>query len=296
MNIGWVADFDFVGGFVGGAEMSDREAYVQGIKRGHEMSLIMVDNANRLSIEDFDLFVISNASKFSLDWMLKNICIKPYIMYLHDYWPLCMYRLFYPMQEKCRKCGSIPTVRQFVMNSALNIFLSPLHLDSWSFAIPEVKDHPYHLHPSPVNTELFKPLPNAKRNPNAGIVVNALEFKGFNNIVKYCSEHPEITFTFVGGLPQDAKLPPNCVAVGFVPPNKMPGMFAQANYYVELPASPQPFNRTVLEAKLMEVPHLVVNDLIGARSYDWFKEPAEAVRKIIKDAVPKWWEQVEKHI
>lgn len=291
-NIVWLADYNFLATLAGGAEMSDREAYLYGLKKGYNMQLINLESVKAISVENTDLFILSNMARFNIQWILKTICVKPYVMYLHDYWPLCKYRLFYPMQEKCKKCKSMDTVKQMLLNSVLNVFLSPLHFKAWCFAIPELKDHPYHLHPSPVDLELFKPLPNVKRNPNAGLIVNAAAFKGVENTVEYCKNHPKITFTFCGSQPP-VKLPPNCAFVGSVPVAKMPSTFAQATYYVELPATPQPFNRTVLEAKLMEVPNLVVNKLIGALSYKWFNTSSENVRKHIKSAVPIWWKKVE---
>jgi hypothetical protein len=171
-----------------------------------------------------------------------------------------------------------------------------LHFDSWCYAIPEIKEHPYHLHPSPVDLELFKPDPIIKRNPNAGLVINAMEFKGAKNTIEYCRQHPEITFTFCGSQPQGVVLPSNCVYVGYVPTPKMPSMFAQASYYVELPDTSQPFNRTVLEARLMEVPHLIVNKNIGVLSYDWFKEDTTTIRKHIQEAAHIWWKKIEEMI
>jgi len=243
--------------------------------------------------EAMDLMIISNATGFNIKWLLQITQATPYVMYIHDYWPACTYRLFYPMLEKCKKCKNLVNAKQLVLNSTLNIFLSPLHRDAWAFTIPEVKDHPYHLHPSPVDTEMFKPIPNVKRNPNAGLVVNAMAFKGAKNTVEYCKNHPKITFTFVGGQPQGVKLPPNCAYTGPVPYEKMPGMYNQASYYIELPESPQPFNRTVLEARLTGVPHLILNKNIGAVSYKWFDKNIETIKRHIKNAVPNWWKKVE---
>jgi hypothetical protein len=292
MNVSWIADFDFLANLAGGAEMSDREAYIYGMKKNHIMQLFTPQSARGFAPDITDFSVISNASQFDLNWILNAVCVKPYIAYLHDYWPLCKYRLFYPMLEKCKKCKNIEIVRKFAMNSVFNIFLSPLHFDAWCFAIPELKDHPHHIHPSPVNLDLFKPDPNIKRNPNAGLVINAAAFKGAKNTIEYCGKHPSITFTFCGGKPA-GPLPANCAFIGYVPTPKMPSVFNQASYYVELPDTIQPFNRTVLEARLMEVPHIIINKNIGAASYDWFKSDTVTIRKHIEEAVPSLWKKIE---
>lgn len=293
MRIVWIADYNFLATLAGGAEMSDRKAYIYGLKKGYDINLVNPENANKLAVNAVEMFVISNAARFNFSWLSKAVSGKPYVMYLHDYYPLCKYRLFYPMLEKCKKCKSIESVKPMLLNSILNIFLSPLHFKSWCFTIPELKDHPHHIHPSPVDLDLFKPIPGVKRNPNAGLVVNPAAFKGAKNTVEYCKNHPKITFTFVGSPVEGIKLPPNCVQAGYVPTPRMPGMFAQANYYVELPDTPQPYNRTVLEAKLTEVPNLILNKNIGALSYPWFNKDIKIVRKHIQEAVPKWWEKVE---
>lgn len=293
MNITWIEDYNFLAIPAGGAEMSDRAAYLYGLQKGHNLQLLNPESTQMLSMDKSDLLVISNAARFDFNWILRAASLKPYILYLHDYFPICKYRLFYPMLEKCKKCKNLEFTKPFVLKSALNVFLSPLHLDAWSFCIPEVKDHPYIIHPSPVDVDLFKPVPGVQRNPRAGIVINPAEFKGFNNIIKYCETHRDITFTFVGGLPENARLSPNCAYTGRVPNERMPGMLAQASYYVELPDTPQPYNRTCLEARLMEVPHLILNDNIGALSYPWFRSDTETIRKEIREAVPKWWERVE---
>lgn len=294
MNVTWIADYNFLATLAGGAEMSDREAFLYGLRKEHNnMQLINPESAKSLSIENTDLFVVSNAVRFNLQQLMNTVTKKPCIMYLHDYFPLCSYRLFYPMQEKCKKCKNIGNAKQLLLNSVLNIFLSPLHFDAWCFAIPELKDHPHHIHPSPVNLDLFKPMPDVKRNPKAGLVVSPAAFKGVKNTMGYCEKHPEITFTVVGGQPQKVKMPKNCAYVGSIPTPKMPSMFAQASYYVELPSTPQPYNRTILEARLMEVPHLIVNKNLGAVSYPWFNKDIKTVRKHISEAVPKWWKAVE---
>ena len=291
-NISWLADYDFLARLAGGAEMSDREAYLHGLKKEYNMELVTPQSAQMFNPQLTDLIVVSNATQFNFQQLQQILSLKPYVMYIHDYWPLCKYRLFYPMLEKCKKCKNLESSKKLLLNSVLNIFLSPLHLEAWSFAIPELKDHPYHIHPSPVNLELFSPM-DVERNPNAGIVVNALAFKGSRNTMEWCKQHPDITFTIVGGQPQDVSIPKNCEYVGSIPTLKMPSMYAQAAYYVELPNTPQPYNRSVLEAKLMGIPNLIVNENIGALSYPWFKEDNKIVRKHIKEAVPIWWKKVE---
>lgn len=292
MKIAFLQDFDIFKP-AGGAEISDRHAFVYALKKGHDMQLVNPESARGFSSDSFDLLIVSNTSRFPVDWLLQTVSTKPYIMYLHDYLFLCKYRLFYPMDEKCKKCKNIDTAKKLLLNSALNIFLSPLHFRAWCFAIPELKDHPHHVHPSPIDFELFSPREDIKRNPNAGLCINVVEFKGSDNVIEYCKNHPDITWTFIGGIAKNVKLPPNCAHIGPVPHSKVPSMFAQASYYVELPSTPQPFERQTIEARLMGVPHIVVNKLVGSASYAWFNGDIETIKKHIGNAVPNFWKKIE---
>ena len=99
MRVAWLQDMDvFSSG--GGAELTDRAHIVEGIRQGHDIEILLPRDAQDLAWAD--VVVISNAVGWPVD-LLSNIAPR-YVVFLHDYWALCKWRLFYPMQEKCLDC------------------------------------------------------------------------------------------------------------------------------------------------------------------------------------------------
>jgi len=293
MRVLWLQD---IGPFCqqGGAQLSDHACILEGIRRGHEVVIGLPEYVREGALEHSDLVVVSNATRFDARFLVRAAERRPYVMYLHDYWPLCKYRLYYPMLEKCRRCGSLGFARRMLLGSSLNVFLSPLHLDAWAFVIPELRGHPRHLHPSPVDTERFRPT-GSRRVPNTVLGVNCLlPFKGAERVLEYAAQHPELSFTFVGAR-GNAKLPGNCRFLGYVPNERMPELYSTCEYFVHLPKSPQPCERTAIEAKLCGA-KLIINPLVGAASYDWFRRDVETVRKHIRGAPAKFWESIEREV
>lgn len=247
-----------------------------------------------IGIANFDLMVISNAHFFDLNELFRASRIVPYIFYSHDYWPMCQYKLFYPMQEKCKHCKSLPYTRQLLLNSIFNIFLSPLHLEAWSYAIPELKDHPHYLHVSPVDTELFQPIEGVKRIPNSVLGVNSLvRFKGASKVLEYVRAHPEFVFTFVGAKDEDINLPSNAHFYGYVANSTLPEFYSQAEYFIHLPINPQPCERSAIEARLCGVPKLILNENVGVTSYPEFSLPIGEFRTWIKNSPKRFWDRIE---
>lgn len=294
MRIAWLTDYNPMEVSAAGGALSDRACVIEGIKRGHSFDVVNKDTLKAIGIPNFDLMIISNAHFFDLNELLQASKLLPYIFYSHDYWPLCQYKLFYPMEEKCKHCKSLPFTHHLLLNSFLNIFLSPLHLEAWSFAIPELKDHPHHLHVSPVDIELFHPIEGAKRIPNSVLGINSLvRFKGASKVLEYVRAHPELTFTFVGAKDEDINLPSNAHFYGYVANSTLPEFLSQAEYFVHLPQNPMPCERTVIESKLCGVPKLILNENVGVASYPEFNLPTEEFRTWIKESPKRFWNKIE---
>lgn len=277
----------------GGAQLSDQSVFMEGIKRGHDVKLVLPETFNAIDTSKFDLAIISNAVRFSRE-QLQKITQIPYVMYIHDYFPLCRYRLFFPAVDRCKKCVNKEFATDLLTRSALNIFLSPAHKNLWAKIIPEVKQHPSYLHPSPIDVEMFKPL-DVPRKVNSVIGVNVLlPFKGSANIIDYAEKHPEMSFTFVGGMEGNIQLPPNCKFIGPMPYEKLPELYSQSEYCIHLPSSVDPFCRVVAEAYLSGS-KLIVNKNVGATSYKWFKS-REQVKKHVSESPKRFWREIEKVI
>jgi len=243
--------------------------------------------------------IIGNASRFPKRYLAKISEITEYVMFLHDQWPHCLYRAFYPDLQKCKTtCPYLPFSKKLLLNSALNIFLSPLHYRVYQRGIPELKSIEHYLH---VPTVRMKPVDGVQRIPNSVVGINVLwTFKGVENVLAYASGHPELTFTFYGGTDSPKilnTLPKNCVAMGRIPQEEMPGIYSQAQSFIHLPSHVMAAERTVIEAKLCGVPKLILNKLVGVTSYKQF-------RKLDRDEFAKWvgeshkrfWKKIEKEV
>ena len=93
MKVGWLQDFDPMALHGGGGEKSDRAVILEGIRRGHDIEVIVPGTP---AWGPWDLVVVSNASVYNPQKILDAVKRQPYVFYIHDYWPLCRWRLFYP--------------------------------------------------------------------------------------------------------------------------------------------------------------------------------------------------------
>lgn len=290
MKIAFLQDFSiFTAG--GGAELSDRAAFIEGTRRGHDMVLVNPENMN--SWMGCDMAIISNATRFPKELLIKITHTIPTVLYHHDYYERCHYRLFFPVLDKCKTtCPNKKFSEDLFKDARLHIFLSPLHREQWLKVMPELEDAPYYLHPSPINTNLFKPL-DVERKPNTVLGINSLlRFKGRDNVIQYAQEHSELDFTFVGAMEPGTKVPENCSVLARVPNEELPGMYSQAEYVIHLPTSVDPFCRVVAESKLCGA-KLIVNKLVGCTSYKEFKKPRDEFAKWIDGAPKRFWMAIE---
>jgi len=295
LRISYYQDLDpFIN--LGGAQQTDRTIIREGIKRGHDIQIV-VPQTFRLD-KNVDINIISNCAFFSSQQLSQVVkTATPCVFFSHDYVPLCKYRLFYPMLEKCSKCINKAFAKEVLENSRLIIWMSPSHREAWLGSIPELADHPYALMPSCLDVEKFRPR-QMDPTPNTVIGINCLlGFKGKNNVLSYAREHLELQFTFVGQADVDpSNLPKNAKYVGQVSEEELIDLYTQHEYFVHLPSTCQPSERTCIEAALMGL-KLIVNPLVGITSYSDFykngKVNREWLRAFIKDAPKRFWDEVE---
>ena len=268
--------------------MTDRSHIFEGIRRGHDLELVLPTSRIALGSP----MVISNASAFSLEFFQEaqrqGIA---YVWFLHDYTPVCKWRLFYPLAEPCFTCYLKPRWLPILMGAALIVWLSPLHREAWLQLYPELASRPYHLAPSPVDPNMFRDLGK----PRSGVIaVQSLqEFKGRGQVLQWALEHPSTALTIVGNnpIPED-DLPPNCTNIPDVPYSEMNALYNRHEVFLHLPESPQPFERTCAEAYLAGC-RVMGNALVGALSWPFFHEGREAVTTALRDSPKRFWEAVE---
>ena len=278
----------------GGAQLTDRAHFLEGRLRGHDIDLWLPSSGT----VDFqvDGAIISNATSFGFDFLRDLTTTKPCVWFLHDYWPACRYRLYYPMLED--RCRALPCYLKerwlpVLQKAKLIVWLSPLHRESWLWLYPELESVPYHLAPSPVNPDKFYDM----KLPRKGVVAveSLAEFKGKRHVLQWAEEHPDVEITFVGGTPEADSLPSNCRDAGLVPYHLMNEVYNQHEALLHLPQSPSPFDRTTAEAYLAGC-RIIGNELIGALSWPFFREGRDAVAKACRESPQGFWEAIERAV
>lgn len=298
-RVAWVSDFNLHSGR-GGAEMNDKAVYEEGIRRGHNLFLLMPESAPQdpRALAEYDLVVVSNAQRFTVPYTVAlGDAGIPYVMALKDFWPLCSWRLNFPRMDICKRCPNLGHTGQMLSRSLCNVFSSPLHQDAWAWSVPQVTQWPSFLHPSPVDGDVFR-SGLAPREPGTALGVQCLlSFKGGASVVKYVREHPELRFTFAGGAEppfvQGLDGLPNVRLVGDVSLEDLARLYAASEYYLHLPDTPQPFERTCAEARLAGC-KLIINHLVGAASWPEFtKLTRDQYAAWLQAAPARWWEHME---
>jgi glycosyltransferase involved in cell wall biosynthesis len=296
-KIAWIADYNPLEGQGGGAELSEKAVILEGIRKGHEINLFIPNTPQPNEVLNADFVIIGNASRWAPNLLSKVIEQQEVVNYVHDFSPLCHYRLFFPDLEKCKTtCPNLLFTKKMMLNSSLNIFLSPLHYKVWKRVLPELEDVPHYLHVSTVDTSLFKPL-DVPKVPNSALCVNCLlKFKDLDNVIKYANENTDKTITCVGGKEDKLKLPQNIVYIGGVPNAQLPGMYSQTEAFFHCPSTVEPCGRSTIEAKLCGVPKLILNKLVGVASYKEFKYDREEFAQWVEDSPKRFWKAIEKEV
>ena len=234
MKIALFNDLPVQPGFGSGAELSSLAFMREGTRREHVVDCYTPQTTNR-GFDSYDLAVIKNVTAFS-EVQLDEILKVPTVHWPSDYL-MCKWRLFYAMQEKCKKCEGADKAGDIISQSILNVFLSPLHKAAYEFVFPEIKTSGLNTHLSPpfVDPDVFKPIEGVPREENTAIGVNALlDFKGGENVLAYAEEHPEIVFNMFGGPSNNPVLPDNLLYIGRALQEALPALYSQASHYIEI--------------------------------------------------------------
>ena len=288
MKIFWLQDFDIFN-IQGGAEMNDKEHFKEGIKRNHDLDMLYPSNV----FVRPDLLIISNCVIFDKK-RLSDMCAKtPHVFFFHDY-IFCKYRLFFPLAKKCDTCISRDYWLSMFKTSKLIIYLSPLHKYIHEEFFPELKEVPSVIVPSAIRPGRFTKTYNVPRQPFYLSVHGLLDFKGKNNLLDYMGSHPYEEFHVIHPDPNFKNLPGNCKIIPPMRNELMPELYHKYDNYIELPDTPQPFNRTVCEAKLSGC-KVITNGLMGAASFDWFNN-TKLLEDNLRNAPKLFWDSIERAV
>jgi hypothetical protein len=75
----------------------------------------------------------------------------------------------------------------------------------------------------------------------------------------------------------------------------MPEKMSEYSGFIHLPNWTEPFGRVVMEAYLSGC-ELIVNDKIGAMSFDWDYSDYDEVKDKLQSSVKKFWQVVESYL
>jgi len=276
-RIAWITDLDplVIGG---GAQLNDRLRLIEGIRRGHNIEIVTpVSERPR----KYDLAILHNITSFPRDYLLD---LKPRVICHHDY--PCKWRLHWPMLEKCKRCVDRDFWLKLMAGAELNFFLSTLHRDSIRAIYPEVNGISV---PSAMNPKPFLEAKGEHRK-NTALIINLYTFKGVENVLAYLKKHSELIPTFHGSTNHpEIKInsPP-------VPSEELPSIYARHEYFIHLPKSPQPFERTAAEA-LFAGCKLILNEKVGATSWPWWGNKKEVAGEVAQ-APKRFWDIIQKEV
>lgn len=295
MRIAWLQDLPLNTGRAGGAELND-EAMIRYGRCKLNYTIDVIDPNNAIDLNRYDLRILSNCMFFRPE-RLEEIT-EPYIVFHHDFYQ-CRYRLFYPMQEKCKKCKYLPRWKKLFLGANLNIFLSPFHYERHVFTIPELENYPHCSIPSAVDANKFKPTEGIKITKNSVLGLNCLyDFKGKDKVLEYIKNNKELKFDLYGVEKEDIELPENAEFKGFIHNDDLPTVMQQYEYLIHMPNN-DPFCRVVTEFLLcnLEGKLICTKDNIGVLSYDIYnkgKIDRGKLRKMVSDAPKKFWDEINK--
>ena len=178
----------------------------------------------------------------------------------------------------------------------LNIFLSPLHYAIHKERFGEAVE-PHFLTPSGFdNVDAF--FDTMKERKDYCNVNGLLPFKGREPLIKFAKENPDVQIDVGGsstenGRKLDVDLPENMKYVGPIPESQLNEFYNKHEFYIELPDTPQPYNRTVAEAYLSGC-KIKGNALLGALSWEFTDR--ESVRKHLRESPRVFWETLEREL
>lgn len=297
IKVAWICDYNPLTSEGGGAELSEKEVILEGIRKGYEINLFTPNTPQPKEVLTADFVIIGNASQWAPNFLSRIIEQQEVVNYVHDFFPLCHYRLYFPDLEKCKTtCPHLSYTKKMMLNSSLNIFLSPLHYKVWKRVLPELEDVPHYFHVSSVDSSVFKPL-DVPKAPNSVLCVNCLlKFKDLDNVIKYANENTDKTITCIGAKENKVRLPSNIVYLGGMSQVELPGMYSQTEAFFHCPSTLEPCGRSTIEAKLCGVPKLILNKLVGVVSYKEFKYERDDFAKWVSKSPQRFWKKIEKEV
>jgi hypothetical protein len=264
----------------GGAEISGALVRKVGAELGFQVDLLVGDG-DPMYIEHVlkisDIIVLNNL--FGLpDALMKAItdAIKTtkYVKYEHDH----------------RELDRPEFSKELFSKSALNVFLSPIHLENHR----EKLGCEGICLPLAIDVDLFHATDGVERAANSAVVANCRNFKSWQTLQKYINEHSEITFTVLtnDSVPVAGE---NVKGEAMLPYEKMPSIYSEHEYLVHLLDGWGAGERVVWEACLCGC-KVIANEKVGHVSWGRDFVDTPELREWLGKAPFDFWREVSKRI
>jgi len=243
---------------------------------GHDIVGLTPDNFYPWVLKDADVLVINNFFQFQrpqFDAVLKEIWEKkkPYVVYSHDHREPYVRRDF--------------AIRLF-KESRLNVFISPRHRDNFmrllgcdGIALPLA-----------IDTDLFRPDPSVKREPDTALIVGGWVRGGkvSKRLRSFISANGKYTYLSVNLPVEGARHIPKR------PLEKMPEVYSRAGALVHFPDIECSGERVVFEAALCGVKQFHLGDMVGHASWGFDLTDRDSLAKILRKAPIDFWGEVDR--
>jgi len=272
----------------GGAQLTDRLIIREGFRRGHEIEIITPESL--VPFSGYDMVLLSNVTRFN-PRILNEIPRK--IVFHHDYY-FCRTRLYFPLLEKCKTCPYLPDWRRLFNGADLNVFMSPLHRDAILSVMPELSEASHHLCPCLIEPDKWPVLESPRKEKTVLGVNSLLPYKGRMNVLAYAKDHPDMSFTFTGAAEGEGEIPSNARWIGPSGDTQLRELYASNENFIHLPGTPQPAERTAVEARLSGC-RLIVNAMVGITSFREWILPDREYRTWMTEQPERLWEAIESY-
>jgi len=272
----WLADYD-VSDHKGGAQQTN-ETMIKAGRRSFQIDFMKPEDFNKDKLREATLVITNNITKFEEDdlyWLTQHI---PYVRFEHDYWAVT---------QGAAK-GNL------FRGSLANIFLSPMHYkESCKIFGDNIKNK--RITPSAVDTTLFRIDKEVERIPQTVIYAGQVcSLKGYREFDQFINEHPEKKF-IVCGWGEDAnniKVHKNVEFHETMEQKDLLKLYQSSQYFYHRPEWKEPFGRSVMEAYLCGC-SLLINENIGAMSWDWNWEDYDFIVKQMEEAPANFWKIIK---
>jgi len=267
-KIMWVADYS-VKHNKGGAQQTNQEMIKYGRSKGIYIKTINKDEPIPEKL-DYDAIILNNITQFCTEDLERLLDTGKCIRYEHDYW------VAENMPDMYKRCKHV-------------VFLSPLHKktaeDKCGYKIKNSS-----LVPSPIDTNAFMFDESIKKEKGSVCCIgNLVKDKGSESLLEFIDSNQNMKF-YIAGWGEEVeefKKRENVEFLGELDRKQIIKVYQKCEYFYHRPLWNEPFGRTVIEAFLCGC-HLLLNDSVGAISWDWDYSNYEEIKKNVQSQNNFW--------